>query len=118
MTHPLASDEHILCAVCRGRAGALGYKPSRHQPALWLCDDALCQSLVKKVHAMPKETLDAYEYKAAIAAGDEAGEYLDQIGKTDLAALDRDEWEEFLGRIVMGFQLEMRRLISSNEAPF
>jgi len=118
MTHPLASDSHLICAVCRGHAGPNGYKPSRHELGLWLCDDIYCQTSAKRVYAMTKSELDAYEHKAAMAAGDDAGTWLDGIGKSDLAALSSEEWEEFLGLIVIGFQSHMRRLIESGEAPF
>ena len=118
MTHPLASHEHFICAVCRGQAWEQGYKPSRREPGLWSCHDPVCTSLLKKVWTMTKETLDGYEHQAALAAGDDAGAWLDGIGKTDLAALSKEEWEEFLGLIVIGFQSHMRRLIEAGEAPF
>lgn len=118
MTHPLASHEHIICAVCRGHAGPNGFVRGRSKAPIWACDDPLCISLLKKVHAMTKSELDAYEIKAALTAGELAGEWLDGIGKTDLAALSSEEWEEFLGLIVIGFQSHMRRLIENGEAPF
>ena len=67
---------------------------------------------------MPQEQLDAYEIGAAFEAGATAGSYLDEIGITDLARLDRDQWREFLRRIVVGFEQAMRRKILENEAPF
>ena len=67
---------------------------------------------------MPQETLDAHEIGAALEAGAEAGGYLEQIGKTDLAALSGDEWREFLRRIVVGFEQVMRRKILNGEPPF
>lgn len=36
-------------------------------------------------------------------ASDMAGEYLDELGKTDLATLTRDEWLEFLHVVVKGY---------------
>lgn len=67
---------------------------------------------------MPSKDLDAYEQKAVEAAGQHAGEYLDEIEKTDLAELSEDEWKEFLRRIVVGFEHNMRHMITTNEAPF
>lgn len=118
MSHPLASDEHFWCAVCRAHAGPHGYKPARRDPPIWFCDDPACRALAKKVHLMSKSELDAYEHQAALAAGDDAGAWLDGLGKTDLGALSKEEWEEFLGLIVIGFQSHMRRLIEGGEAPF
>lgn len=119
MTHPLASEQHIICAVCRGHAGPNGFVRGKGKtPPIWACNDPTCISLLKKVHAMTKTTLEAYEHKAAMEAGDEAGAFLDGIGKTDLAGLSNEEWEEFIGIIVLGFQSHMRRMIESDEAPF
>jgi hypothetical protein len=118
MSHPLATDHSVICAVCRGYAGPIGFKPARKDPAIWFCDDKRCQALARKVYAMTKEQLEAYEYKAGMAAGDQAGAYLDQIGRTDLAELTREQWEEFIARVIIGFQHEMRRMIGSHEAPF
>jgi hypothetical protein len=118
MTHPLASHEHIICAVCRGHAGANGFVRGKSKSPIWACDDPLCISLLKKVHGMTKETLDAYEIKAALIAGQLAGEWLDEIGKTDIATLTSGEWEQFLGMLLIGFQSCMRRMIENGEAPF
>lgn len=54
--------------------------------------------------------------KLAIAAASKvAGQYLDQIGKTDLATLTYDEFIEFFER----FEAERQKvLISIMEAPF
>ena len=67
---------------------------------------------------MPSSLLDAYEIGSALEAGKLAGAYLDEIGKTDLAALSGDEWREFLRRIIVGFEQAMRRKILENEVPF
>mgnify|MGYP001380125857 CR=1 FL=1 len=111
-----ATKEPTLCAVCRRHAVWLGY-PATTQPA-WLCDDNRCHAAAEKVHIMPSAILDAYEIGSALEAGRLAGSYLDGIGKTDLAALNGDEWREFLRRIIVGFEQTMRRKILENEAPF
>jgi hypothetical protein len=67
---------------------------------------------------MPQPRLDAYEIGAALEAGNEAGAFLDEIGKTDMATLDGDEWREFLRRVIVGFENSMRRKILTGEAPF
>ena len=118
MNHPLSTDYSVICAVCRGHAGPRGYKPSRHEGAIWFCDDERCQALAARAYGMAKDKLEAYEQRAGMSAGDKAGQFLDEINKTDLAELTREEWEEFIGRIIIGFQSEMRRLIENNEAPF
>lgn len=67
---------------------------------------------------MPQKDLDAYEMNAAADAGDGAGEYLDSIGKTDLAVLSQIEWAEFLKRIIVGFEKAMRGRMLTGTAPF
>ena len=67
---------------------------------------------------MPNPILDAYEIGAALEAGADAGAYLEELGKTDLARLTGDEWREFLRRLYVGFEKVMRRKLLGNEAPF
>jgi hypothetical protein len=62
--------------------------------------------------------LDAYEIGAALEAGAEAGAYLEEISKTDIATLDAGEWREFLRRVLIGYELALRRKILNNEPPF
>ena len=112
-----ATREPTLCAVCRRHAVWLGYH-RRRGAIVWLCDDAGCHGAARKVYAMPKQHLDAYEAVAALEAGDAAGRYLDKIGITDLARLDSDQWREFLRLVITGFEQIMRRKILNNEAPF
>jgi len=52
------------------------------------------------------------EQDALIAAGDRAGAYLDRIGKTDLAALDRDQWIKFLQEVIDGFGLDLEKRLT------
>src|SRR6478752_9935073 len=113
-----ATRDPTICAVCRRHAISIGYARRQNGPVIWLCDDNNCHAAAKEIYAMPSERLDAYEIGSALEAGKEAGTYLDQIGKTDLAALDAQEWREFLRRIIVGFEQTMRRKILSGEAPF
>lgn len=113
-----ATIEPTVCAVCRRRAVWLGYAPQQRKEAIWLCDDSYCHQVAKKVYVMPTKQLDEYEIAATLKGGDEAGSYLEEIGKTDLAALDAGEWREFLRRVVTGYEHEMRRKLLAHEAPF
>lgn len=45
-----------------------------------------------------------HEQAAIEAAGPVAGEYLESIGKTDLAVLTPDEWLTFLEVVVTAYQ--------------
>jgi Family of unknown function (DUF6511) len=114
-----ATKRPTVCAVCRRRAVWLGCTPAPHaRPILFLCDDSGCHRAGKGLFKMPSAILDAYEIGSALEAGAEAGRYLDEIEKTDLAVLSGDEWREFLRRIIVGFEQTMRRKILENECPF
>jgi hypothetical protein len=83
-----------------------------------LCDDHGCHAAAKRVYFMPQFILDEYEIGAALEAGTSVGEYLEEIGTTDLAKLDAGQWREFLRRFVLGFEHALRRKILDNEPPF
>lgn len=57
-----------------------------------------------------KDELDAID-----AGGQCGGEYLDEIGKTDLSTMTEDEWRTFCRCIVTGYIGEMQKRI---RAPF
>ena len=54
------------------------------------------------------------EIDALLAASPAGGNYLEGIGKTDLAVLTEDEWMQFLEVVVRAFQNRMAEL----HAPF
>jgi hypothetical protein len=109
---------HIMCAVCSGHAGGHGFCLGRTRVPIWACNMAECIALLPKVYAMSTHELDAYERRAIEEGGGVAGEYLQSIGKFNLAELTPEEWDEFCRRMLHGFQDAMRRLITSHEAPF
>src|SRR5262249_53450284 len=97
----------------------LGYAPKPNRTEIiWLCDDTGCHRAARQVYAMPSPVLDGYEIGAVLEAGDLAGAYLDEIGKSDLAVLTAGEWREFLSRLLVGYERALRRKILNNEAPF
>jgi hypothetical protein len=51
-----------------------------------------------------------FEIDAIMAASDPAGEYLDSLGKTDLATMTEDEWYCFLECVVTAYQDKLREL--------
>lgn len=51
------------------------------------------------------------ERDAMRAAGRLAGEYLDSIGKTDLATLTGEEWTNFIDAVVTGYGDRLQELI-------
>lgn len=64
------------------------------------------------------------EINAMLAASPAGGEYLEQLGKTDMATLTEDEWMGLIEAIVVAFQDSMaasyapHALIASKDDPF
>jgi hypothetical protein len=119
-----ATAEPTVCAVCHRRAVWLGYAPLRGRwmsqdgPVVWLCDEPHCHRAARSIYTMPPPDLDAFERAAVLEAGEQAGMYLEQIGITDLAVLSREQWHEFLRRLLTGFEQALRRRILDGESPF
>lgn len=120
----LADDLIGTCFICKRRHDNLGYSPDeRRSPIKWLCWDCLddthngIRSKLPKVYHMPKRQLDDFERRALEEGGNAGGEYLDSIGKTDLAELDEFEWSTFLSRVFVGYADSMREIVS-REVPF
>jgi hypothetical protein len=113
----LATRVPTVCAVCRRHAVWLGYRPPKQDraPVMWLCDDEYCHAAAARVYAMPKNMLEAYELGAALEAGGIAASYLEELGTTDIAMLDPDQWREFLRRLLTGYEHILRRKILNDE---
>lgn len=69
------------------------------------------------VHVKRPGDLKPDERRAAAKGGEAAGGYLDQIGKTDLAKLSIEEWQEFCALLFVGACDEMRAR-AEDEVPF
>jgi hypothetical protein len=80
----------------------------------------LCLDIIaahKGVPPMAAE-LNKIEAEAVIAASDAAGEYLEQIGETDLSRLTPEQWHGFIGHVWKCCAGEMQRLFDEGEVPF
>lgn len=106
-----------LCGCCSCTATGFGYAPRIGQAVLWVCDDPQCLQLAKDSYTMKQDQFTRVESLAAGKGGEEGGEYLDGISKTDLAMLTPDEWFEFCRRIVAGYRKGLVELLK-DEAPF
>lgn len=115
MTIPRTCD--AICACCGRQAEGYGYAPRMNQQPLWVCDDPLCLPTAKDTFNMKQDQFNRIESLAAQKGGEEAGMFLDEIGKTDLATLTVDEYCEFNRRHTAGYR---KALASSlrEEAPF
>jgi len=103
--------EEAICAVCARRATGWGYGDySRFNkpPILWLCDDLTCIDIAKATYEMKQDEFTRMESLAAGKGGEEAGAFLEQIGKTDLAKLTKAEWFEFCRRMIVGYRKALK----------
>ena len=105
-----------VCFVCRRRSD--GFAVGTNAKSIgWFCEQ--CGITTAKVYFdMKKRMFDSYEEKALDTAGEQAGAYLDTIGKTDLATLTEPEWKTFLEAAVNGFGDGMRAACADLEPPF
>jgi len=74
-----------------------------------------CAALYIKAKGQPK--MEQFEREAAAEGGNAGGQYLDRIGKTDLASLTREEWEEFCALIFIGACDALRKR-ADDDIPF
>lgn len=107
----------VLCGCCGRTATGFGYAPKTGQSILWVCDDPQCLQIAKDSYTMKQDQFTRIESLASGRGGEAGGEFLDSIGKTDLATLTPDEWFEFCRRIVAGYRKGMVELVKE-EAPF
>ena len=106
-----------ICGCCGRSAVGYGYAPHHDKPVLWTCDDPECLKLARESYGMKQEDFTRIESLAAQKGGDEAGQYLDEIGVFDLEKLTPDCWAEFCRRMVAGYRKALQSDLR-NEAPF
>lgn len=98
-----------VCFICRSLACGLAYgNPGRLG---WQCTDCLEAGVAAKAYTMTDKQYDEFETKALETSGQAGGEYLDAIGKTDLATLTREEWMCFLGVVQSSYGITLRALL-------
>lgn len=68
----------------------------------------ICIACAPFAGVVPMIATTDLESAALAAGGDQAGQYLDEIGKTDLATLTGDEWGAFLAKVLEGYSTHMR----------
>ena len=112
-----------ICACCQRLAAGFAYSTNKwgKGPHIWWCETCAMQlnkSQAEKIYKMTTAKMQLWENPALKKAGKDAGEFLDTIGKTDLATLTEDEWLEFLRRFVVARERHLRNAIVNNEAPF
>lgn len=94
------------CVVCGRAAGDYVLWPRGKTPGFTCSHE--CAYLANWVREASVRELSDLERQALDKASDLAGEYLDGLGKTDLAELDLEEWRTLLGKIVQGFSTGLK----------
>jgi hypothetical protein len=110
----------VVCGVCRRESFGLGHSMMGMGAGkvMWICDHPDCIPAGRTVYNMSGKDFRGHEAIARKVAGEKAGAYLDEIGKTDLASLTIEEYFAFVEHVITGFEEEMRRRILQLEAPF
>lgn len=112
---PRASDR--VCAGCGGQAVGFGVVAKWQDQVLWCCGEPDCYLAVQGTYKMPEKEWKHLEQLATVAGGEEAGAYLDELGKFALDALTEQEWAEFCRRLVGGYRHALHVSLR-NESPF
>ena len=106
------------CHVCQRHAIGLGIhrKPEFKDDngIRWLCGE--CAMLAEQIQSIRR--LDPYEVKALDGGVDAVGEYLAEIGKTELSEFDELERAMMIKAAVLGYGKRLRALIREGEVPF
>jgi hypothetical protein len=100
----------VTCAVCRREARGFGFDPRLgrvHGRPAKACS-MRCLEIVFKRRGMIDPTPN--ERDAVAHGGAMGGEYLESIGKTDLAHLSEAEWLTFVEAMVTGYCDRLRDL--------
>ncbi len=90
----------IPCPICRRSSRGFWFYPkllSTGGPALTACSSKHLDLAIKMID--PTE----YEREAIAHGGVQAGEYLEALGKTDLATMTTEEWDAFIEVVCTGY---------------
>jgi hypothetical protein len=107
----------VRCAACRLRtAHGFGWFDPRVRTSgpLPACSMRCMNALCRRWGVVDP---DEHEIAAIAAASPMAGEYLESIGKTDLAVLTEAEWLTLLEVIITAYQDELARLLDQGRHP-
>lgn len=114
-TAPRSSDR--ICASCARPAVGYGIVAKYQDQVLWCCGEPDCFVVTQDTYTMQPREFGRIDQIATIKAGEAAGEYLDSIGKSDLAELTEAEWNTFLLTVVGEYRFALHETLRG-EAPF
>jgi ribosomal protein L37AE/L43A len=113
MTRPFNNPE--CCFLCRRRADGMGVGTPKKQG--WLCKECGIP-LAKAAYHMTDKAFDVFEQRAIEKAGEKGGAYLDELNKTDLAALTPTEYRLFINTVIREFGDAIRQEVEGGKPPF
>ena len=99
------------CAVCRRESQGFTF----HQPKKPMVQ--FCSTECTRLYMIAGQALTPSEEIAVIKGGDEAGAYLEKIGKFDLSTMTGPEWETFCQTLFAASCAELRRM-ADDQVPF
>ena len=112
---PVAAPSYP-CAVCnRASAGFAFSAPGAPEPPSFFCS-MRCSEVWMVAHRKGIE-LTRDEAASALAGGKVAGAFLEQLGRTDMAQLTREQWGAFCEQLARGY-LEALQRQADAQVPF
>lgn len=112
---PRASDR--VCASCAGQTVGYGVVAKYKTEILWCCGAPECFDVSLRTYKMPDYEFKRLESMATVKGGEDAGEFLEEIGKFSLEELTEAEWTTFCQRLVAGYRHALHETLKT-EAPF
>lgn len=108
----MSEHDPSTCYVCTRHAIGVGVSPK--QPYNYICKE--CLMAIDDLTRIRRST--AYELKAREGGMEAAGEYLQSLGKTDLAEFEEEEALMLVGAIWRGCADRLRTLVRDEAVPF
>lgn len=112
----------MSCSVCGRARRGYGFQPPRPDvfadlpPRQFACSMICLEILYRKAGKV--FSLNHFENQAIDAASEQAGGYLERIGKTDLSTLSAEEWLAFLQIVFVTATSTIQRLSNDQAVPF
>lgn len=106
----------LACACGRYPRGFYFIDPAAHEPEPVPCCSMACLDTAFRMKGQPMR-LNPDEQKAVYNASAAVGEYLETLGKTDLADMTEAEWLGFLGHAFDTIAREVSKIVA-DQCPF
>lgn len=115
MKYRFDRSDSAICPCCRQPTwqpwGEFAYRPTTSHPFMFLCSNVKCQQLARKVYAMDAQTYNEIVEAAIWQGGVAGGELLGRLNKTDLGALSKPEYFEYLYTVYRATEEDLKKRI-------